>query len=278
MKSEEYVLKGSNDKLISFDITFPEFKGKSTWILFVHGFKGFKDWGVFPLLSRKLASLGYGFLKLNFSHNGIQYPVLDDLSDEQAFAENTISKELYDLKAVINWMYSGTSIAKPDKLILAGHSRGAASSIVYAGQDSRVSALILLASVSKFGVFWNESFKEDWRKNSFIPILNSRTGQNWKLNVSYLEDLESNSEEFNLIRILNQYKNPVLLIHGNQDETVPIGQGIELTNAALFGKLISLEGQNHTFGARHPFSETDLPEGWQFIVIESDSFIKANSL
>jgi dipeptidyl aminopeptidase/acylaminoacyl peptidase len=204
--------------------------------------------------------------------------VLDDLSDEQAFAENTISKELYDLKAVVNWMYSGTSIAKPDKLILAGHSRGAASSIVFAGQDSRVSALILLASVSKFGVFWNETFKEDWRKNGFIPILNTRTGQNWKLNVSYLEDLESNIEEFNLIRILNQYKNPVLLIHGKEDETVPISQSNELTNATLKGELISFEGQNHTFGARHPFFETDLPEGWQSIVIESDSFIKANSL
>lgn len=276
MKSEEYVLKGSNDKLISFDITFSESKSKCIWIMFVHGFKGFKDWGVFPLLSQKLASLGYGFLKLNFSYNGIQYPVLDDLTDEHAFADNTISKELNDLRVVVNWMYSGTVIAKPDKLIMAGHSRGAASSIVFAGQDSRVSALILLASVSKFGVFWNETFKEDWRKNGFIPILNSRTGQNWKLNVSYLEDLESNTEEFNLIRILNLYKNPVLLIHGNRDETVPIGQGIELANASLFGKLISLEGQNHTFGGRHPFFESELPEGWKLIVKESDTFIKAN--
>jgi len=278
MKVEEYVLRGSEGRLISFDVAYPESKESITWILFVHGFKGFKDWGVFPLLANKFATLGYGFLKLNFSHNGIQYPLLDDLSDEQAFAENTISKELYDLKAVVNWMYSGTSIAKPDKLVLAGHSRGAASIIVFAGQDSRVSALILLASVSKFGVFWNETFKEDWRKNGFIPILNTRTGQNWKLNVSYLEDLESNIEEFNLIRILNQYKNPVLLIHGKEDETVPISQSNELTNATLKGELLSFEGQNHTFGARHPFSETDLPEGWQSIVIESDSFIKANSL
>ena len=40
-------------------------------VVFVHGFKGFKDWGHFPLLADFFAGQGFVFVKLNLSHNGI---------------------------------------------------------------------------------------------------------------------------------------------------------------------------------------------------------------
>ena len=39
-------------------------------IIFCHGYKGFKDWGAWPLLSEALAASGFVVIKFNFSHNG----------------------------------------------------------------------------------------------------------------------------------------------------------------------------------------------------------------
>jgi len=40
--------------------------------VYVHGFKGFKDWGFVPYIGETFASKGFAFLTFNFSHNGIE--------------------------------------------------------------------------------------------------------------------------------------------------------------------------------------------------------------
>ena len=41
----KFVIPGTSDKPILFDIQYPESQDKSPLIIFLHGFKGFKDWG-----------------------------------------------------------------------------------------------------------------------------------------------------------------------------------------------------------------------------------------
>ena len=69
MKKSIEIIKGSNQKKILMDITFPK-KSNNKLIIFSHGFKGFKDWGCFNLISKIFAENGFTFLKFNFSHNG----------------------------------------------------------------------------------------------------------------------------------------------------------------------------------------------------------------
>ena len=40
-------------------------------IIFTHGFKGFKDWGGFPYMMKRIASKGFTAVSFNFSHNGV---------------------------------------------------------------------------------------------------------------------------------------------------------------------------------------------------------------
>ena len=40
-------------------------------VVFVHGFKGFKDWGHFPLLADFFAAQGFVFVKLMYRDKGI---------------------------------------------------------------------------------------------------------------------------------------------------------------------------------------------------------------
>jgi uncharacterized protein len=40
-------------------------------ILFVHGFKGFKDWGAFPDACEEFARVGFAVVAFNLSLNGV---------------------------------------------------------------------------------------------------------------------------------------------------------------------------------------------------------------
>ena len=54
MKKSIEIIKGSKEKKILIDITFPN-KSNNKLIVFSHGFKGFKDWGCFDLISKSFA-------------------------------------------------------------------------------------------------------------------------------------------------------------------------------------------------------------------------------
>ena len=102
MKVEEHIIQQADSKPIILDIKFAEGNEKNL-IIFTHGFKGFKDWGHFNLMSEQFANAGFDFLKFNFSHNGgtMEEPI--DFPDLEAFGNNTFSIEQDDLNRVINF-------------------------------------------------------------------------------------------------------------------------------------------------------------------------------
>src|SRR5699024_5590900 len=69
-------------------------------ILFLHGFKGFKDWGTFPLISERLSRKGFSVVAINFSLNGIgDNPFWFDRLD--LFARETFSQDLNDIGMIL---------------------------------------------------------------------------------------------------------------------------------------------------------------------------------
>tara|TARA_Y100000991_G_C21783146_1_gene268087 strand:- start:102 stop:404 length:303 start_codon:yes stop_codon:yes gene_type:complete len=99
---EDFVIDSKRNKKITIDINFSKTKN-SPLIIFSHGFKGFKDWGAFNLISNIFANSGLNFLKFNFSHNGISPENLLEFTDLNSFGHNNLSIELEDLESVINW-------------------------------------------------------------------------------------------------------------------------------------------------------------------------------
>jgi hypothetical protein len=55
-------------------------------IIFVHGFKGFKDWGFGPYLAKYLSTKGFFVITFNFSHNGVSIP-MDEFTELDKFAQ-----------------------------------------------------------------------------------------------------------------------------------------------------------------------------------------------
>ena len=54
MKDLQYRIKGSSSKEMLVDLTYKGSSENRKVVIFSHGFKGFKDWGCFPLVSRFL--------------------------------------------------------------------------------------------------------------------------------------------------------------------------------------------------------------------------------
>src|SRR3954465_9188090 len=74
-------------------------------VLVVHGFKGFKDWGMFPPFAERLARAGFTAVTLSLSGSGVDDAGEFSLPDR--FGHNTFSAELQDLQRVLDPLLAG---------------------------------------------------------------------------------------------------------------------------------------------------------------------------
>ena len=122
-------------------------------ILFMHGFNGFKDWGHFDLIAQKFAEAGFCFVKFNTSHNGTTPAEPEAFADAEAFGQNNYTKELYDLKVMIDLILDDRADlfygCDQTGVYLIGHSRGGGIVLLQAAEDTRIKAVTTWASVSE---------------------------------------------------------------------------------------------------------------------------------
>ena len=185
-----FVIQGNSDKPISFEIQFPETQGKYPLIIFLHGFKGFKDWGQWPMMATELTKRGFAVLRMNFSHNGTTPENLVDFVDLEAFGNNTFSKEVQDVQDVIDWAFTDKSIHDKvdlDQLFMVAHSRGGAIAMITAAEDYRVKKLATLSGVSTLQRYTEQELAH-WKKEGVVYMLNSRTNQNMPLYFSLAKE------------------------------------------------------------------------------------------
>lgn len=260
IQKHELSIEGFNKRPITMDISIPVSKTALPLIIFCHGFKGFKDWGHFNWVADSAAQQGLAFLKFNFSHNGINPDNLTELSDLEAFAENNYSIELFDLGKVIDYAVENASVfnINPKDIYLVGHSRGGGIALLKAAEDKKVKKLALWASLSEFDSFFRPATIEEWQKNGVVYAENKRTGQQLPLNKQFYDDYLKNKSMLDVRKSAKMLEIPLLIIHGDQDESVNISHAEFLYNLVQHSIYIKVEGGNHTFGAKHPFDpETD---------------------
>jgi dienelactone hydrolase len=247
-------------------------------IIFLHGFKGFKDWGPFPAMLEELARNGFVTLAFNFSHNGIGDDLLN-FTELDRFAQNTFTRELEEVGDVVRAVAACESIPisqvelDPNAIGLLGHSRGAAMSILAGIRLRQVRCVAALSAVSTFERY-SERAKARWRSEGSFPVLNQRTKQIMPINVSLLEDLEAHSDELNILKAAAEYpkqSKPLILVCGSEDILTPLKetQAIEEAARGPLTELHVIPHAGHTFNAVHPF------KGWTEPLREVVEFSKA---
>jgi len=246
-------------------------------IIFNHGFKGFKDWGPFPLVADAFAQAGFVFIKVNFSHNGVTLEKSTEFADLDAFSKNNFSIELDDTGVLLDALFNNsTGIDSKEmdlsRIYIAGHSRGGASAILKAAEDPRIKKVATWAAVSNLETWHSKEELEYWKKHRLIYVQNKRTNQQMPLDFQLVEDYIAHRDRLNVPDAVKKLQIPMLAIHGSADETVPVAAAYSFKEWNPSVKVKIIDGANHTFGADHPFTGTKLPRDFKLVVDETMRF------
>ncbi|MBJ6110270.1 alpha/beta fold hydrolase [Hymenobacter sp. BT523] len=251
-------------------------------VLFVHGFKGFKDWGHFPRLADFFAERGFVFVKLNLSHNGLVVGGTGDLEDLEAFARNNFSIELDDIGQVIDALFDGHSpvpAAEMDltRLVLVGHSRGGGLVLLKAAEDPRVRAVATWAAIAEVHPHWPQAVFDEWQRTGVLHVPNTRTGQQLPMHYQIVEDYHANRPRLDIAHnVRRKLRQPLLLVHGDEDETVNVAAAHALHQLRPDAELLLVPGATHMFGGAHPWPHQQLPEPARLVAEQTaDFFLRA---
>lgn len=272
-KKQNMIIQNPETKDFLADAFYYEADKKLPLVIFVHGYKGYKDWGAWNLMAEKFAEAGFFFVKFNFSHNGTTIENPNDFADLEAFGNNNYSKELSDLGRIIDYFIKDDKV-DDQKIILIGHSRGGGISIIKTFEDERINGLITLASVDTLERFPKNEALENWKKEGVYYVVNRRTKQNMPHYYQWYEDFENNEHRFDVERAAEMAKAHLLIVHGTTDESVEVKDAEHLHILHPNSELFLVENANHTFGSKEPWTENNLPKDLNLVVKKCIDFIK----
>lgn len=269
--SIQLCIPGSDHRPVRGDLhraLVPPGRADAPLVICVHGFKGFRAWGFWPHICDRLAAAGLHALRLDYSHNGVERSDFDRLD---LFAIDTWTRHQEDLHAVIEAVHAplgaiatvideagapresgGASWpwgASPRAIGLLGHSRGGADVILHAAHEPRVRAVAAMAPVAHL----TRGFEDEsaLREFGYFPVPNSRTNQIMPVARTQVDDARRYDVLDSAARIAPR---PLLVVHGEGDDAVPISDGEEIVAAHGATTLHRIAGAGHTFGAAHPWA------------------------
>ena len=222
-------------------------------VVVLHGFKGFKDWGMFPPLAERLGRGGFTAVTLNLSGSGVDDT--GEFSLPERFAHNTFTAELTDVGRVVDALVQGRlGVSPPSSLGLVGHSRGGGIAVLHTARDPRINALVTWSAISTVDR-WPAAKRAEWRAAGLEEIENKRTGQLLPLYPDVLDDIERNRAALDIATAASAIRVPWLIVHGRIDESVPLEEAERLVAAAPAAstRFLPIEHGGHTFGAAHPW-------------------------
>lgn len=279
ISKKDIVLQSPSGRPFLTDVFYIENNRKKAVVIFCHGFAGFKDWGAFNLMAAAFADAGFVFLKNNFSHDGTTIDHPTEFVDLEAFGNNNFSKELDDLGVIIDWICSDTFTVDSrevdkDQIYLIGHSRGGGIVMLKAGEDLRVKKVAPWNSINEFGRYWRKDEMEKIKNDGVIYVKNSRTKQDLPLYWQMYVDYFAHQGRLYIPDVVRRLTIPMVIVHGTKDETVPFAAAQEVKEWKPDAELVAIEGANHVFGARHPWTEGNMPADLNKAVTETIRFFK----
>jgi len=268
MKIKNIKFKNNINEWTNCSIYFPNLKNQTNnskpFVLLIHGFRAFKDWGFFPYFAEKIAEFGYFASTIDFSLNTL----IDKekcLFDMERFSKNTVTQEISEAKLFCSLLKNQNFIDEEfekfwnGEIFLIGHSLGGALAIMTAENLPTVRKLVTICSIFDFDIY-TERQKEDWLKNGFKEFTDSTTNQKIRLDVNFLLDRLTYSGEKSLTSVVSRLKIPYYILHTEADATVSPKAATILANAVSDKNLMKMEiikSGNHLLNSSHPFKETN---------------------
>jgi uncharacterized protein len=208
------------------DAAFHPGERSEVLLILGHGVTGDKDRPLLVALAEGLSERGWPCLRVSYSGNG---------QSEGRFVASCITKEVGDLRSVLSAVPEGVKVA------YAGHSMGGAVGVLTAAVDERICVLVSLAGMTHTADFVRREFSD------VVPD----EGCMWDeedcpLSQGFVDDLSGIG---NTLCAAAKVTQPWLLIHGGEDDVVPVTDGRDAFDAATSVKeLLEIPRAGHSFG------------------------------
>jgi uncharacterized protein len=221
------------------DYTFHPGDNAKPLVILGHGVTGNKDRPFVVALGEALAAAGFPALRISFSGNG---------ASGGRFVDSNITKEVADLGSVIDAVGG-----RPFGYI--GHSMGGAVGVLRTSQDARIQFLVSLAGMVHTKAFAQREFGMVKPGEGFMW-----DDESCPLSVAYMNDLATIDT---LVDRGAKIRVPWLLVHGSEDDVVPVQDSRDIFARANEPKqLIEIPGSNHVFAGEHTATMIGQVVGW----------------
>jgi hypothetical protein len=234
MKEENVIFNNKGEKLAGVLHT-PEAETKSA-VVFCHGFAADKNDYRNKLVraARKICTNGFSALRFDLQGCG---------ASDGRFVDTTISTEAEDLRAAIDFI-KGLGY---ERIGILGSSLGGFVSIL--ANDSRIKCMALWSPVLslKDTFLRTEKISQQMIAEAMtkgFTIYKKSDGREVELGKEFVKEVNS-LEIFDIIKRINY---PLLIVHGNKDETVDYRYSEKyIRYAAGQKKLLIIPGADHDF-------------------------------
>jgi predicted esterase YcpF (UPF0227 family) len=197
---------------------------RETTYLYLHGFASSPQ-------SRKAQYLQKRFQDLQLNLH------LPDLNQGD-FTRLTLTRQLQQIE-------SEFSPQTPQKRIIIGSSFGGLTAAWLTQRQFQADQLILLAPAFQFLQFWlpklGNTQLEQWKTEGYYSVYHYSEQRQLPLSYQFIQDLFQYPDE------QLQTPIPTLILHGQQDETIPIQASRDFAKTRPWVKLIELES-DHSLG------------------------------
>lgn len=202
-------------------------------VIVCHGFTGTKEGGGRALeMGEQLSELGFSTLLFDFSGCGESEGLWQDL---------TLSGQVDDLAAVVRWSRANGF----QDIVLTGRSFGGSTALIQAARDHEIFAVCTWAAVAR-----PENLFEGFINNEIRPpaeniVAIEGEGEVLFIKKNFFKDLKKHD----LLECASKLTpRSYLVIHGSEDESVPVEDAHLLYDAAEQPKKLAIiEGADHRF-------------------------------
>ncbi len=227
--------------------------------LVAHGFKGYKDYGFIPVLAEEIARrAAVAAHRFNFSHSGVgEDPTTFERPD--LFERDSRNKQVFDLNRLLEAARLGKlpSTREGARVALIGHSRGGVAALLAAGRAFRDDApnkpagVAALSAPSRASML-SEREREEMLETGYHETVSARTGQTLRVGKQLLQEELDAPEDHDVLALTKRIECPLLIVHGEEDKTVPVGMSKQIAAANPGARLVTLEGGDHVFNTPNP--------------------------
>ncbi len=238
MKEKLFFTNSRGNKLCGI-LSNPTSDKSKPVIILCHGFGTSKDGFTHPRLEEILGSRGISTFRFDFFGHGESEGKLEEITTSEAVDD--ILKAIEYLK---NKGYG--------KIGLVGSSFGGFAGLAAASKTNDLYLLALKSPVSDYMDFISSHQDrqeiEKWKEKGFTDYINA-DGQKLKINYSFFEDAKKISGYDSARKI----KIPVLIVHGDGDEAVPVGQSKKTASLIRNCSLKIIKGADHRYSKPEDF-------------------------